>query len=112
MGAAVTGAGSDTVTVAVQVDVFPAPSVTSKVTESPPIFEQVNAEGVTEVAVGVPQLSVEALFTCVAVMLALFALIVAVTFWQIATGGVDSLFRLTVAVVSCGLRHLYRKARY
>jgi len=56
-----------TVMVAVQVEVFPEPSVAVSVTVLPPELLQLNVVGVTETE-GVPQLSVELLFTWEAVM--------------------------------------------
>ena len=88
---------SRTVTVAVQVAVFPLPSATVNVTVLDPRFEQVNALWETDCAVAVPQLSVEPLLICDAVMLALLPLKLTVMFWQSAVGGVTSR-TVTVAV--------------
>ena len=68
---AVGGVTSRTVTVAVQVAVLPLPSFTVNVTVFAPKFEQVKLLGDTDCAVAVPQLSVEPLLTCDAVILAL-----------------------------------------
>ena len=91
------GVQSFTVTVEVQVDELPEPSVAVSVTTFAPMFPQLNVFGKTE-SVGVLQLSEEALSTFAAVMEA-FPLPSrqTVKFWQEATGGVQS-FTVTVEV--------------
>ena len=94
---AVGGVTSRTVTVAVQVAVFPLPSATVNVTVLDPRFEQVKLLWETDCAVAVPQLSVEPLLICEAVILALLPLKFTVMFWHTAVGGVTS-FTVTVAL--------------
>ena len=94
---AVGGVMSRTVTVAVQVAVLLLPSLTVNVTTFAPRFEQVKLLWETDCAVAVPQLSVEPLLICEAMMLALLPLKFTVMFWQRAIGGVTSR-TVTVAV--------------
>jgi hypothetical protein len=94
---AVGGVTSTTVTVAVQVDEFPLPSVTVSVTVLAPTLAQVNDDGDT-LNVTAPQTSELPLFTWAAVMVAVpEELRLTVIFWQLATGGVTSTI-VTVAV--------------
>jgi len=93
---AIGGVTSFTITVALQVDVFPFTSVTVSVTVFAPTLAQVNELGET-LMFAIPQASELPLFTWAAVMVAIpdefrFTVI----FWQTATGGVTSL-TVTVA---------------
>ena len=81
---------SATVTVEVQVFVFPFASVTVNVTVFGPTFAQVNESGVAE-SVTVVQLSLDPLLICAAVTEPVPALLsCTVLFWQIAVGRVVS----------------------
>ena len=93
---AVGGVTSRTVTVAVQVAVLPLPSLAVNVTVFAPKFAQVKLVA-DRPKLGVPQLSVEPLLICDAVILALPPLKFTVMFWQLAVGGVTSR-TVTVAV--------------
>ena len=85
-----------TVTVAVQVDAFPLLSVTVRVTVLFPIFEQLKVLGETLIE-AIPQMSLDPLFTCDAVMEAVPPERVTVTFLQTALGAVLST-TVTIAV--------------
>ena len=77
---------STTVTVAVHVREFPAASKTVSVTVFAPRLAQVNELGETVMDV-IPQLSLEPLLICAAVILAVPpALKLTVMFWQTAVG--------------------------
>ena len=90
------GVTSFTVTVAVQVEVLLDASVAVSVTVLPPAPPQLKVVGVME-TVGVPQLSVEPLFTCAAVTEAELPTRLTETFWHLATGAVLSM-TVTMAI--------------
>ena len=88
---------SSTVILAEQVPIFPLISVTVNVTVFAPRSAQLNASGATAID-WMPQLSLEPLFICAAVMVAFPALFnCTMMFWQIAVGAMLSC-TVTVAV--------------